>query len=225
MSARRPASSRRARSSRTPGTGTAPRRSTARSCRSSQPPATSAPAGTRSYGGSGLDTVSYALLVEELGKADSSVRGIVSVNVGLVGKTIARFGGEEQKREWLPGLASRRAARLLRAHGARLRLRRRRARDARGARRRRLAPDRLEDLHHPRHLGRRRARLREDGRARAARDHRLPRPHRRRRLRGPADQGQARAAGPGHRGALARRRPCPGREPARRARPGASGSR
>jgi hypothetical protein len=58
------------------------------------------------YGGSGLDTVSYALLVEELGKADSSVRGIVSVNVGLVGKTIARFGTEEQKRDWLPRLAS-----------------------------------------------------------------------------------------------------------------------
>jgi alkylation response protein AidB-like acyl-CoA dehydrogenase len=58
------------------------------------------------YGGSGLDTVSYALVVEELGKADSSVRGIVSVNVGLVGKTIARFGTEEQKREWLPKLAS-----------------------------------------------------------------------------------------------------------------------
>jgi alkylation response protein AidB-like acyl-CoA dehydrogenase len=58
------------------------------------------------YGGSGLDTVSYALVVEELGKIDSSVRGIVSVNVGLVGKTIARFGSEEQKREWLPRLAS-----------------------------------------------------------------------------------------------------------------------
>ena len=58
------------------------------------------------YGGSGLDVVSYALVVEELGKADSSVRGIVSVNVGLVGKTIARFGNEEQKREWLPRLAS-----------------------------------------------------------------------------------------------------------------------
>jgi len=58
------------------------------------------------YGGSGLDTVSYALVVEELGKADSSVRGIVSVNVGLVGKTIARFGNEEQKSEWLPKLAS-----------------------------------------------------------------------------------------------------------------------
>src|SRR5205823_2613164 len=58
------------------------------------------------YGGSGLDTVSYTLVVEELGKADSSVRGIVSVNVGLVGKTIARHGSEEQKREWLPRLAS-----------------------------------------------------------------------------------------------------------------------
>jgi butyryl-CoA dehydrogenase len=58
------------------------------------------------YGGTALDTVSYALVVEELGRADSSVRGIVSVNVGLVGKTIARFGTEEQKREWLPGLAS-----------------------------------------------------------------------------------------------------------------------
>jgi alkylation response protein AidB-like acyl-CoA dehydrogenase len=58
------------------------------------------------YGGSGLDTVSYALVVEELGKADSSVRGIVSVNVGLFGKTVARFGSEEQKREWLPLVAS-----------------------------------------------------------------------------------------------------------------------
>jgi alkylation response protein AidB-like acyl-CoA dehydrogenase len=58
------------------------------------------------YGGSGLDMASYALLVEELGKADSSVRGIVSVNVGLVGKTIARFGSEEIKRQWLPRLAS-----------------------------------------------------------------------------------------------------------------------
>jgi alkylation response protein AidB-like acyl-CoA dehydrogenase len=58
------------------------------------------------YGGSGLDAVSYTLVVEELGKADSSVRGIVSVNVGLVGKTIARFGTAEQKRLWLPKLAA-----------------------------------------------------------------------------------------------------------------------
>jgi len=58
------------------------------------------------YGGMGLDTVSYCLLMEELGRADSSVRGIVSVNLGLVGKTIAKWGTEEQKREWLPQIAS-----------------------------------------------------------------------------------------------------------------------
>ena len=50
------------------------------------------------YGGMGLDTVSYCLVMEELGRADSSVRGIVSVNLGLVGKTIMRWGTEEQKR-------------------------------------------------------------------------------------------------------------------------------
>lgn len=58
------------------------------------------------HGGMGLDTVSYCLVMEELGKADSSVRGIVSVTNGLVGKTIARWGTEEQQRELLPRLAS-----------------------------------------------------------------------------------------------------------------------
>lgn len=57
-------------------------------------------------GGMPLDSVSYCLVMEELGRADSSVRGIVSVNVGLVGKTIARWGSDEQRREWLPRLAS-----------------------------------------------------------------------------------------------------------------------
>jgi alkylation response protein AidB-like acyl-CoA dehydrogenase len=58
------------------------------------------------FGGSGLDTLSYALVIEELGRVDSSVRGIVSVNVGLVGKTIARFGTDEQRQSWLPRLAT-----------------------------------------------------------------------------------------------------------------------
>ena len=58
------------------------------------------------HGGLPLDTVSYCLLMEELGRADSSVRGIVSVNVGLVGKTIAKWGTDEQKRAWLPVLCS-----------------------------------------------------------------------------------------------------------------------
>src|SRR5688500_7741159 len=53
-------------------------------------------------GGGGLDSVSYCLLCEELGKADSSVRGIVSVSNGLYGKTVAKWGSEEQKDELLP---------------------------------------------------------------------------------------------------------------------------
>ena len=57
-------------------------------------------------GGWELDTVSYALVMEELGRADSSVRGIVSVNVGLVGKTIAEWGTDGQREEWLPRLGS-----------------------------------------------------------------------------------------------------------------------
>ncbi|MFI9629759.1 acyl-CoA dehydrogenase family protein [Streptomyces sp. NPDC052042] len=58
------------------------------------------------YGGSGGDHLSYCLVTEELGRGDSSVRGIVSVSLGLVAKTIAAWGDEEQKRRWLPGLAS-----------------------------------------------------------------------------------------------------------------------
>ena len=58
------------------------------------------------YGGSGGDHLAYCLLLEELGRGDSSVRGIVSVSLGLVSKTIAAFGTEEQKREWLPQLCS-----------------------------------------------------------------------------------------------------------------------
>jgi butyryl-CoA dehydrogenase len=58
------------------------------------------------FGGMGLDTISYCLVMEELGRADSSVRGIVSVNNGLAGKTIATWGTDEQKAEWLPKLCS-----------------------------------------------------------------------------------------------------------------------
>ena len=58
------------------------------------------------YGGLGGDYVTYALAMEELGRADSALRGIVSVSSGLVGKSILFFGTEEQKQEWLPGLAT-----------------------------------------------------------------------------------------------------------------------
>lgn len=56
------------------------------------------------YGGSGGDHLAYCLVTEELGRGDSSVRGIVSVSLGLVAKTIAAWGDEEQKRQWLPRL-------------------------------------------------------------------------------------------------------------------------
>ncbi|MET7763321.1 acyl-CoA dehydrogenase family protein [Streptomyces sp. NPDC005393] len=58
------------------------------------------------YGGSGGDHLSYVLVTEELGRGDSSVRGIVSVSLGLVAKSVAAWGSEEQKREWLPRLCS-----------------------------------------------------------------------------------------------------------------------
>ncbi|MFF9504285.1 acyl-CoA dehydrogenase family protein [Streptomyces sp. NPDC014656] len=58
------------------------------------------------YGGSGGDHLAYCLVTEELGRGDSSVRGIVSVSLGLVAKTVASWGTEEQKRAWLPRLAS-----------------------------------------------------------------------------------------------------------------------
>ncbi len=58
------------------------------------------------HGGMGLDTVSYTLVVEEIGRADSNVRGIVSVSNGLYGKSVSRWGTEDQKARLLPGLAS-----------------------------------------------------------------------------------------------------------------------
>ncbi|ARE77261.1 MULTISPECIES: acyl-CoA dehydrogenase family protein [Streptomyces] len=58
------------------------------------------------YGGSGGDHLAYVLVTEELGRGDSAVRGIVSVSLGLVAKTIAAWGTEDQKRAWLPRLCS-----------------------------------------------------------------------------------------------------------------------
>jgi len=58
------------------------------------------------YGGLGGDYITYCIGMEELGRADSSVRGIVSVSMGLVGKVILSHGTEEQKQRWLPGIAA-----------------------------------------------------------------------------------------------------------------------
>ncbi|PXY22582.1 acyl-CoA dehydrogenase family protein [Prauserella muralis] len=58
------------------------------------------------YGGVAADMLSYVLVTEELGRGDSAVRGIVSVSLGLVAKTIAAHGTDEQRERWLPRLVS-----------------------------------------------------------------------------------------------------------------------
>ena len=58
------------------------------------------------FGGSGGDHLAYCLVLEELGRGDSAVRGLVSVSLGLVGKSIAAYGTDEQKRAWLPSLCA-----------------------------------------------------------------------------------------------------------------------
>ncbi len=57
------------------------------------------------YGGGGLDYVSYAILCEELGRVDASVRGFVTVHTSLVSLCLQEWGTEEQKRRYLPRLA------------------------------------------------------------------------------------------------------------------------
>lgn len=58
------------------------------------------------YGGTGMSHLSLALVYEELGRADSSVRGFLSVHTSLVSLCIRDWGTEEQKRHFLPRLAS-----------------------------------------------------------------------------------------------------------------------
>src|SRR5947199_6854777 len=58
------------------------------------------------YGGSGANTLDYALAIEEISWADASHSVVISVNNSLVCEPILRFGTEEQKQRYLPALAS-----------------------------------------------------------------------------------------------------------------------
>jgi alkylation response protein AidB-like acyl-CoA dehydrogenase len=58
------------------------------------------------YGGRGLDFLTYGLIVEEVGRGDSAMRTVVSVQTSLVCGSIERWGSESQKREWLPRLCA-----------------------------------------------------------------------------------------------------------------------
>lgn len=57
------------------------------------------------WGGSGLDAVSYAIVIEELSRVDASAGVIAAVNNGLVCDPLLKYGTDAQKEEWLPSLA------------------------------------------------------------------------------------------------------------------------
>jgi len=58
------------------------------------------------WGGSGLDSMSYVLAMEEISKIDASASVIMSVNNSLICWGLEKFGSEAQKEKYLPGLAS-----------------------------------------------------------------------------------------------------------------------
>ncbi len=58
------------------------------------------------YGGAGFDFISHAIVAEEIGRVDSSLRGTYSVQVSLVELPIYKFGNEEQRKRYLPRLTS-----------------------------------------------------------------------------------------------------------------------
>src|SRR5450755_3773434 len=58
------------------------------------------------YGGGGLDYISYGLMMQELERGDSGVRSTASVQGSLVMFPIFAYGSEEQRKKYLPKLAS-----------------------------------------------------------------------------------------------------------------------
>src|SRR4029077_16368188 len=60
----------------------------------------------REYGGAGLDALAFAICIQELAQACASTAVIVDVHTSVGSEPILLFGTEEQKRKWLPRLAS-----------------------------------------------------------------------------------------------------------------------
>jgi alkylation response protein AidB-like acyl-CoA dehydrogenase len=57
------------------------------------------------YGGRGIDYRTYGLIVEQIGMVDAAARTVISVTTSLCGVPIMKFGTEEQKQKYLPGIA------------------------------------------------------------------------------------------------------------------------
>ena len=60
----------------------------------------------KEYGGKGLDQISYGLIMQEMERGDSGIRSVASVQTSLVVYPILAYGNEEQRRRFLPKLAS-----------------------------------------------------------------------------------------------------------------------
>ena len=58
------------------------------------------------YGGSGANYVTFGLICQEVERVDSALRSFIAVQFGLVEYAIWRYGSEEQKKKWLPLIAS-----------------------------------------------------------------------------------------------------------------------
>ena len=122
------------------------------------------------YGCAGTSATAYGVACRELEAVDSGLRSFVSVQGSLAMYAIHRWGTEEQKEEWLPRMATGDAIGCFGLTepdaGSDPGSMKTRARDAR--RRRRLGAQRLEDVDHQRHPGRRRGRLGADRRRASA---------------------------------------------------------
>ena len=127
-----------------------------------------------------------------------------------------RTAPRSRSSEWLPGIADRHPARLLRPHRAGHRVGRRQPQTRATRDGDDYVLNGVQDLHHQRHLGRRLPGVRADRRGGAQGRLGLPGPHRHPRLRPHRDQGQARPARPGHRRDVLRRRARAGERDARR---------
>ena len=111
------------------------------------------------YGCAGTSAVSYGLACLELEAGDSGLRSFVSVQGSLSMYSIWRYGSEEQKTGVAAAAGGRPGDRLLRADRAGFRVEPGRHAHPGRARRRRLDPERVQDVDHQRQRGRRRHRL------------------------------------------------------------------
>ena len=169
------------------------------------------------YGGAGMDYISFALLCEELERADTAFRVVQSVHVGLNSLALLQWGTEEQRQRWLVPQARGEKLATFGLTEPGVGTDAGQPRDDRPPRWRRLPPQRPEDLDQPRGHRRPLPRLRDrrQGEEAQGRDG----VHRRAGMHG-TDTGhaprQARDPGRQHRADQPRRRAGAGREPDRR---------